>query len=52
MKERFEGKVVSLEAAAAAAATDVCGGVAVMFQSETEVTSLRGQDLLHRIVLR
>lgn len=26
MKERFEGKVVSLEAAAAAAATDVCGG--------------------------
>lgn len=54
MKERFEGKVVSFEVAAAAAtATEVCGGkVAVMLQSETEVTSLRGQELLYRIVLR
>lgn len=48
MKERFGGNAVE-----AAAATEACRGkVVVMFQSETEVTSLRGQELLVRIVLR
>lgn len=51
MKEQFEGKIVPLEAAAAA--IEVCKQkVAVMSQSETEVTSLRRQELRCRIVLR